>query len=281
MSYGPNPWQQAHWDWRAAGNFICGGAGSGLILFAALGGAHGPALADVLVGALALIALGLMCVWLEIGRPWRALHVFFNPRTSWMSREAFTAVLLFPTGWAAATLAPGLLPLAAVLALFFLFCQGRMLRASRGIPAWREPMAASLIAASGLTEGAGLYLVSAALHHSPTRWLLIPFSVLLLVRALLWRLYRQRLDTHAAPPALSALDQAGRWLHRAGVWLPLALIAAVATGATPAAWSASLSAAAGLAATLAGAYLKYTLITRASYNQGFSLARLPVRGLSP
>ena len=42
MSYGPNPWQQTNWDWRAAGNFICGGAGSGLIAATALSGAQGP-----------------------------------------------------------------------------------------------------------------------------------------------------------------------------------------------------------------------------------------------
>ena len=36
MSFGPNPWQQQSWDWRAAGNFICGGAGGGLIVCAAL-----------------------------------------------------------------------------------------------------------------------------------------------------------------------------------------------------------------------------------------------------
>ena len=39
MSYGPNPWHQTHWDARAAGNFIGGGTGSGLIVFAALSGA--------------------------------------------------------------------------------------------------------------------------------------------------------------------------------------------------------------------------------------------------
>ena len=43
MSYGPNPWQQTHWDWRAAGNFMCGGAGGGLIVFAALSGVQGLA----------------------------------------------------------------------------------------------------------------------------------------------------------------------------------------------------------------------------------------------
>jgi len=35
---------------------------------------------------------------------------------------------------------------------------------------------------------------------------------------------------------------------------------------------------AGLAAALAGAWLKFTLVTRAGFNQGFALAHLPVRG---
>jgi phenylacetyl-CoA:acceptor oxidoreductase subunit 2 len=32
------PKQQRNWDWRAAANFICGGAGGGLLLVAALPG---------------------------------------------------------------------------------------------------------------------------------------------------------------------------------------------------------------------------------------------------
>ena len=108
MSYGPNPWQQAHWDWRAAGNFVCGGAGSGLLAFTALSGARGPAAMLLLLGGLSLVGLGLLCVWLEIGRPLRALHVFFNPRTSWMTREGFVALLLFAAGLAAAAGAGGL-----------------------------------------------------------------------------------------------------------------------------------------------------------------------------
>jgi phenylacetyl-CoA:acceptor oxidoreductase subunit 2 len=96
MSYGPNPWQQTNWDWRAAGNFVCGGAGGGLIVFAALSGAQGLALTVLLLGGMALVGTGLLCVWLELGRPLRALHVFFNPRTSWMTREAFAATLLIP-----------------------------------------------------------------------------------------------------------------------------------------------------------------------------------------
>ena len=52
MSYGPAPWQQTQWDWRAAANFVCGGAGGGLIVFAALSGAQGPMLALLLLGGL-------------------------------------------------------------------------------------------------------------------------------------------------------------------------------------------------------------------------------------
>ncbi len=91
MSFGPNPWQQQSWDWRAAGNFICGGVGGGLIVCAVLLDApHG-----LLLWGAVLVGLGLGSVWLEIGRPWRAMHVYLNPRTSWMSREAIVAPLLF------------------------------------------------------------------------------------------------------------------------------------------------------------------------------------------
>jgi hypothetical protein len=45
--------------------------------------------------------------------------------------------------------------------------------------------------------------------------------------------------------------------------------------------SAALTALAGLLAALAGSYLKFVLITRAGYNQGFALPALPVRGVRP
>ena len=88
---------QPHWDWRAAGNFIFGGAGSGLAIFGAL--CAPPALVVPLVLAgMGLVGLGLFCVWLEIGRPLRAVNVFVHLRTSWMSREALAAIALFLLG---------------------------------------------------------------------------------------------------------------------------------------------------------------------------------------
>jgi len=278
MSYGPNPWQQAHWDWRAAGNFVCGGAGAGLLVFAAFGGAQGGARAGLLLLGLGLVGLGLVCVWLEIGRPLRAIHVFFNPRTSWMSREAFTAALLFPAGVAGAA---GVAPAAWVtglLALVFLYCQARILRASRGIPAWRQPGIVPLIVATGLVEGCGIYLILQPLHGQGGQVLMAVFAGLVAARWANWVSYRRRLGASAARPALAALDRVGDTLQRAGTYLAFALIAPVGIGLATGAVGLLLTAAAGAAAAWPGAVLKHTLITRAGFNQGFALAAMPVRG---
>ena len=54
---GVEPWHQKHWDWKASGNFMCGGAGAGLFGFATIASFSGtPILLPGLV-ALALIAL--------------------------------------------------------------------------------------------------------------------------------------------------------------------------------------------------------------------------------
>jgi phenylacetyl-CoA:acceptor oxidoreductase subunit 2 len=281
MSFGPVPWQQTNWDWRAAGNFICGGAGAGLIVFAVLSGAATPALSAFVLAGLALVGLGLGCVWLEIGRPLRALHVFFNPRTSWMSREAFSATLLIPIGLAAAAAVPGCKWAAALVAVAFVSCQGRMLQAAKGIPIWREPLLAPLIVVTGLTEGAGLFFLTAPLHTIGTLGLLLAFGALALLRLLAWSAYRRRVAAAAVPGARAALDRAERLLQIAGTLVPLALLAGIVAGAASPAQAPVLAAVAGLAAAASGAYVKYAIVTRAGFNQGFALAHLPVRGARP
>jgi phenylacetyl-CoA:acceptor oxidoreductase 26-kDa subunit len=276
MSYGPNPWQQRHWDWRAAGNFICGGAGSGLIVFTAIAGASGPALAGLMLAGVALVGLGLLCVWLEIGRPLRALRVFANPRTSWMAREAIAATLLLPASLATAV-TPGFAWVAAALALAFLYCQGRMLHAAKGIPAWRGPLVPPLIVATGLAEGAGVFFLLAPLHGSATLWLLVLFGALVVARVLVWLAYRRWLAA-AAPRARVALMRADRVLQLAGTLVPLGLVAAIGAGVMAEFNVVICAAIAGLAAAVAGAALKYALVTRAAFNQGFALSHLPVRG---
>jgi phenylacetyl-CoA:acceptor oxidoreductase 26-kDa subunit len=282
MSFGPNPWQQTSWDWRAAGNFIGGGAGTGLIIFTALSGVQGTVAAMLLLAGLALVGLGLTCVWAELGRPLRALHVFFNPRTSWMTRESIAATVLFPVGVAAAAGAvygvQGVAWVPAVVALVFIYCQSRMLRAAKGIVVWREPRVVALLLATSLAEGAGLFWLAQPWHVEGGTWLALLFGALLLVRAGVWFGYRQRLTGKAAPRALMALDRASSVLLIGGTVVPLALLVA-AFGALIA--PAALTALAGLLAALAGGYFKFVLITRAGYNQGFALRELPVRGARP
>lgn len=278
MTSGPPPRLQTSWDWRAAGNFMAGGAGSGLIVFAALSQAPDATLRLQMAAGAALVALGLFCVWLEIGRPLRALHVFFNPRRSWMSREAFVATLLLPAGLAAAAGLPGARWIAALLALAFVYCQSRILQAARGIPTWREPLMVPLLLLTGLAEGGGLHLLMQPLAAEREAALGVLFLALVLARGLAWFAYRQRMDAVAPTRALAALDGAGGLLQLAGAVLPLALAIPVFAGLADGAAGAAFLAIAGLAAAATGAWLKFTLITRAAFHQGFALAHLPVRG---
>ena len=278
MSYGPKPWHQTSWDARAACNFVCGGAGAGLIVFTALSGARGPALTGLMLAGLALVGVGLFCVFLETGRPLRAINVLFNPRTSWMSREAITAAMLFAAGLAAAAGVTQWVWVAAALSLVFVYCQARMLQAAKGIPAWREPLLIPLILTTALTEGGGLLLLAMPLTGAVTPLLLVAFGLLVIARVLVWQAYRRRLAGTLARGAASALDRAGQMLQVAGTPVPLALVALIVMGAVSGVQVPVLAAIAGLAAAFAGAYLKFTLVTRAGFNQGFALAHLPVRG---
>ena len=81
---GVAPWHQQHWDWKAAANFICGGAGAGLFAIVAIASSGEGALFPVGLVALALVGLGLFCVLLKIGRPWRFAYVLRQPRRSWI-----------------------------------------------------------------------------------------------------------------------------------------------------------------------------------------------------
>jgi phenylacetyl-CoA:acceptor oxidoreductase subunit 2 len=278
VSFTASPSRQRNWDARAAANFVCGGAGAGLIVFAALAGASGLPRTETLLAGLALIGAGLLCVWHELGRPLRALHVFFHPRTSWMTREAYIAVLLFSCTVAAAAGVPGFARLAAVLAFVFAFCQGRMLQAARGIPSWRHALITPLLVVTGLAEGAGLWLLAAAWLRTGTETLVTLFGGLVLLRIVIWLAYRRAIATQA-PRAHAALDTASRVLQLAGTLLPLVAIALIPTGVVSGATTLAVAAIAGLAAAIGGAHMKFTLVTKAGFTQGAALVRLPVRGV--
>jgi phenylacetyl-CoA:acceptor oxidoreductase subunit 2 len=269
------PWRQTAWDWRAAGNFIGGGTGTGTLLIAAA--IADPAYRILVVLGIGLVGAGLLCVWAEIGRPWRALNVFRHARTSWMTREALLAPFLFAAGLG--TLAFGRLPLAWVtgaFALAYLYSQARMLHAGRGIPAWRIGRVIPLMLVTGCAEGAGLSVMTMALLYprAMPAWLTLLLAALLVTRLLVYASYRRALARTGAPgKALAVLKDMGRPLVLLDVTAALAVI--IGSQMRPIGW---LVATAGLLAVLAGWLLKLTIVVGAAFNQGFAVPRMPDRG---
>jgi len=276
MSFGPKPWHQTNWDFRAAFNFMFGSAGAGLVLAAALAGASGNTLRALLLLGMALIGAGLISVWFEIGRPLRALNVGFNPFTSWMTRESFAAGLVFAFGlaavwWGSAWMAQ----VAALAAVVFAYCQARILQAAKGIPAWRIPALTWLAFATALAEGAGIYVAAVALRAMPSRFMLGCFAFALILRLLVWVVYWHDARGSVASKAAIVLQRSGSILVGVGTVAPLVLL--LGASFLPGVARAALVLA-GMAALFTGWEFKFALITRAAYNQGFALPHLPVRG---
>lgn len=273
--------RQAHWDLRAAGNFMAGGTGCGLVLaavVAALAGAGVPRLA--LLVAAACVGFGLLLVWLEIGKPWRALHVFFHPHTSWMTREGILAGPLLAScalgAWTGHAL--WLVP-AAGFAGGFLYAQARILRAARAIPAWSHPRIVPLIVATGVAEGFGAYVALAAAFGGPESLPALVAALAIVAgvtREVVREVYRRALVAARAPqPTLE-------WFARPEVHVLRALrvlsVLLLALGlATEVRW---VLAAGGVLAVLGGWGLKGVLVTRAAYTRGAMIPHAPTRGRS-
>ena len=264
---------QTQWDWRAAGNFMFGGTGGALILMAAI--AAWPGTPTLVIGLVALVfvGMGLFLVWLEIGRPWRFLHVFFHPQTSWMTREASVSVLLFATTFMGVLMqAPTLLAAAGLLGFLFLYCQGRILKASKGIPAWREPAVVPLIISTGLTEGTAILTILLIFSNAEQMWLLYLLMGLLGCRLVSWQHYRQQLVVNNAPRgALKILDGINRPHVILGNALPLLLLVTIIV--LPALLG-PLALLACILATASGWLMKFTIIGKASKVQGYALGKL-------
>ncbi len=275
------PWHQTVWDWRAAAQFICGGTGTGLMLFTALASYRDPAwLWRTGLLALAFVAVGLFFVWIKLGRKLRAVYVILNPRTSWMTREAlFSVVYLVAGGLAILLASPPLALAAALFGLGYLYSQARILHASRGIPAWRVPAIVPLIVATGLTEGAALLLGASVLFGGAGLWLLVVLLALLGARWAAWSGYLKHVTAPGTAPLYTAevLSGVHARVLSLGHVLPL-LLAALA-------WLLPVSPAVvnftGLLLSLSALYggwlIKFTIIARAAYNQGFAIARTPAR----
>ena len=159
--------RQTFWDVRAAMNFILGGMSSGLAVVAcvvwALGGMPGAMLPWFFAAAAVGMGVGLLFVFAEIGRRARFLYVLRRPQSSWMTRETYAVAVFYPA--VAADLfwpSPALHAVVAAAAAAFLLCQGKILHAGKGIPAWRHPLVPWMLVASGLYEGTALVILGSA-----------------------------------------------------------------------------------------------------------------------
>ena len=275
-----SPKLQTSWDWRAAANFTFGGAGTGLLALTMLAILFGVEIWSPVVLALAFVGAGLFCVWLEIGRPWRFMNVLLNVRTSWMSREALAGVPLIGLGGLAFLVGSvGLGVLAALSGLVFIYCQARILQAAKGIPAWRQPEIVPLIVTTGLTEGAGILLVISVVTGQNDVFdgnLAFLLLVLVLARAFFWLRYRTVFRECGAPNAvLTVFDNLKTGLSA----LPQSATAIlIIIGTLMHSGGYAVLVVAGLAATLTGWIFKHSLITRAAFNQGYAINKMPARG---
>ncbi|MCP4471949.1 MAG: phenylacetyl-CoA:acceptor oxidoreductase [Gammaproteobacteria bacterium] len=263
---------QQHWDWRVTANFIGGGTGTGLMVAVAISSLFGAAVMPLAMFALVFVLAGLTMVLTELGRPFRSMNVLFHPQTSWMSREALLAGPLCVAIVAAAWLdSPLLALLAALIGMGFLYCQARMLHGGKGIPIWRENMSVSLIISTGLVEGAGVMaLTSASLSPGVVGALL----ALILLRAWIWHSYRRNLVGSSPDRAIAVLRRYNTPFTVIGTILPLVLVAG---GFMLPEIGHILYPLAGLGALLSGWLLKYVMINRAAYNQGYAIEHSPER----
>ena len=275
---------QTYWDLRAAMNFIMGGFGAGLVIIAYVmhlaGGLGEAPMMRMFTAAGLIIAIGLFFVWLKIGRKLRALYVILRPQSSWMSREVYAVGVLYGAG-----LADFVFPsitlhtLVAFAAVVFLYCQARILHASKGIPSWRVSAMPWMLMASGILEGTGLVALILAISSQnmavPT---LLPVTGLVLtaVNAVLWRNYVINAKTNGiGPKSRIILFSNTLKVHAIAHLFPaLLLMLAIALPTLP----TILLGAAGALILIGGAYWKGLVITRACHQQGFALAKFPQRG---
>lgn len=278
-SKGVEPTHQRHWDWKAAMNFMCGGSGTGLFAFVALNGLAGVPSARLGLIAVCIVAIGLFVLMFKIGRPSRFLHVLRQPQRSWMTREAWIVGAFFPIALVSLWVSSKILTIAAaLLGLLFLFAQGMILKESKGIPAWRSARIVQLVVATGVAEGAGLFMLANALFPS-----LAPLSMsagalvaLATLRLVVWGMYVRGLQGEGAPVrALEVLERYGRSMYTLGFAIPVALVAA---GFLIHDVARVLFATAAVLVFAAGWALKFILVTRAGYNQGFAIQRLRPHG---
>lgn len=277
-------WRQTSSDWRTAGNFALGGAGSGLAFCAALLSLATDRQETVaFVLAPLLVAGGLALVWAELGPPARLLPSLLDPDTSWLKRSAVIAPVLGVVTWLAAIFSvTPLLLLVLLLAGGFLYTQARILKDTESVAAWRDRRIVPLLSQTGVAEGAGLLAVVATVTlSSGTPTALRLALALTALRWPFWSIYR---DGLAEPASAQATANARRVFAEPRVaivlWSPCALLALAALLPVFGGVFALLG---GLSVAASGWWLKYLILTEGPFDQatGTAPASVGAAGTAP
>jgi DMSO reductase anchor subunit len=262
---------QRVWRLPAVANFALGGLGAGF--YAAAAATGGAALAVAAWLAPALVLGGFVAVAAEAGRPRRGPRVLARVRTSWMSREALLGGAFAALAAAdMAAPAPALRALAVAAALAYVFAQGRILSAARGVTAWSVPVMPAVFLASAAVSGLGLLLVADVLGGRPPGGALLGLTLLALVVALgIWLVYLTWRQDAAFAHAVRALadGRAAVAIVAGGYVAPFALAAVALAADVP-----RLALGAGVLMVLGQALAKWVLIMGAGELRAITLGHL-------
>ena len=151
---------------------VTSGAGYGLLAWLGagqlLGYTQGSTIdLKIILGVIAmvLVSIGLLSSTMHLANPKNAWRSFSRFRTSWLSREAVFAILLYPVAalyaaaifwqWSSINLLAGL---SITLALVTLFSTSMIYASLKTIRQWNTPMVPALFMAYALSSGGLLFL---------------------------------------------------------------------------------------------------------------------------
>ena len=178
---------------------VVSGAGLGTLAVLALAYGAGAPRGGILLG-LFLVTLGLFASTMHLANPKNAWRSFARFRTSWLSREAVFAVLLYPAavGWFFKL--PGFSGLTLVLSWVILFCTAMIYASLKPIREWRTPLTPLNYFLLGHLSG---ILIVLAMTRDPV--LKVPALLLLLAAGAAKVAYYRIIEKPESPSLSSAL----------------------------------------------------------------------------
>ncbi|HKQ28391.1 MAG TPA: DmsC/YnfH family molybdoenzyme membrane anchor subunit, partial [Burkholderiales bacterium] len=176
-------------------------SGAGLGTLALLAIAYGAAAPRAgIVAGIALVSLGLLSSVLHLAKPKNAWRSFARFRTSWLSREAVFAILLYPAVLAWLFSVPGFAFVVLLLCWAILFCTAMIYASLKPIREWRTPLVPVNFLLLGHFSGALI-----ALAVTQDAWFRIAALVLLLAAGAAKVAYYRAMEAPDRPTVQQAL----------------------------------------------------------------------------